>query len=91
MQGRLVHPFVTRCIDGVAQVLEVQVGVDLRGGDVGVVHELLHVAQGHAGGDHVVAEGVTQVVSAGILDAGTHERRLPCLGVFLSDGFVAIR
>ena len=31
MQGRLVHPFVTRCIDGVAQVFEVQVGVDLRG------------------------------------------------------------
>jgi hypothetical protein len=62
MQGRLVHPFVTRCIDGVAQVFDAQVGVDLRGGDAGVVHELLHVAQGHAGGDHVVAEGVTQVV-----------------------------
>ncbi len=44
------------------QVLEVQVGVDLRGGNVGVAEQLLHRAQVAGGFQHVAGKRVAQQV-----------------------------
>src|SRR5690606_6883988 len=44
------------------QVLVVQVGVDLGGGDVGVAEQFLHAAQVARGLEHVAGEGVAQQV-----------------------------
>ena len=49
------------------EVLEVEVGVDLGGADVGVAEQLLYRAQITAGFEHVTGEGVTQHMGMDIL------------------------
>ena len=52
-------PRVGGIID-LGEVLEIQVGVYLRGTDVGMAEQLLHGAQVAGGLQHVAGEGVTQ-------------------------------
>src|SRR3546814_6744917 len=49
-----------RGVVDLGQVLVVEVGVDLGGGDVGVAEQFLHAAQVARGLEHVAGEGVPQ-------------------------------
>src|SRR3546814_5077194 len=51
-----------RGVVDLGQVLVVEVGVDLGGGDVGVAEQFLHAAQVARGLEHVAGEGVPQQV-----------------------------
>src|SRR5690606_26130819 len=60
-------PRVRGVVD-LGQVLEVQVGVDLGGGDVGVAEQFLHAAQVARGFEHVAGEGMPQQVRVHALE-----------------------
>ena len=49
-----------RRIVDVGQMLEIQMGIDLCGGDVGVAQQFLHAAQVAAGFQQVAGEGMAQ-------------------------------
>src|SRR5690606_20675893 len=56
------------CVVDPGQVLEVQVGVDLGGGDVGVAEQFLHAAQVAGGFEQVAGEAVAQHVRVHVLE-----------------------
>lgn len=51
------------------QVLKIQMGVDLGGGDIGVTEQLLHQTQVTAGFEHMAGKGVAQHMR---MDMGIH-------------------
>src|SRR5574337_1721816 len=55
------RPWMRRVVH-LGQVLEIQVGVDLGGGNVGVAEQLLYRAQVAGGFQHVAGEGVPEQV-----------------------------
>ena len=65
-----------RGVVDLGQVLEIQVRVDLRGGDVGMAEQFLHAAQVAGGFQHVAGERVPQQVRMHALEQALPLREL---------------
>ena len=91
-QARLLFsgPWVRRVVH-LRQMLEIQMRIDLRGGDVGVAEQFLHGAQVAGGFQHVAGEGMAQQVRMHVLGEAVRKREFsqPRLYGARADGRIA--